>query len=148
MRQLQLFGGKRQRGITPPPALEFSSHVVIADICRRWINPAWRFTHLPFGEHREHKINSKGQRYSPTGARLKRMGVTPGWPDFLFAGPATRVIWIELKRRKRGRLSSEQSGIGIHLQSSGFDYLLTSDVGEAVRFLQSHGVLRSNFEVQ
>ena len=105
MRQLQLFGGKRQRGIAPPPALEFSSHTVIADICKRWLMPRWRFTHLPLGEHREHKLNKQGKRFSPTGNRLKRMGVTAGWPDFLFAGPEACVIWLELKRKKRGRLS-------------------------------------------
>jgi hypothetical protein len=76
MRQLSLFKGKRQRGIAPPPPLEFSTDATLADICRRWINPQWKFTHLPLGEASDHQINPKtGKRYSLTGQRLQRMGV-------------------------------------------------------------------------
>ncbi len=148
MRQLQLFSGKRQRGIAPPPALEFNAHCFVADVCKRWIMPGWRFTHLPLGEKREHKLNSKGKRYSPSGSRLKRMGVSAGWPDFLFAGPEARVIWVELKRKKRGRLSKDQSDITEHLKACGFAVLVTTSTDEAIEFLKSHGVLRSCFEVQ
>lgn len=49
-----------------------------------------RFTHIPHGEKRDAK----------TGAKLKRMGVRKGWPDFIIlactrSGPAT--LCIELK---------------------------------------------------
>jgi hypothetical protein len=148
MRQLSLFKGRKQRGVRPPPALEFNSHVVIADLCRRWMNPGWRFTHIPSGEHRDHRANSKGQRYSPAGNRLKRMGLIPGWPDFMFAGPGKRVVWLELKREKLGRMSDAQEDIGTHLKACGFDFLITTDVGEAVRWLVSLGILRGNIEVQ
>jgi hypothetical protein len=148
MRQLSLFKAKNQKGTAPPPALEFSSHVLLADICRRWLMPGWRFTHLPLGEHREHRIGRNGSRYSPTGNRLKRMGVSRGWPDFMFTGPARTVIWVELKRRKTGRLSEHQEDITDHLAASGFDMLVTDSVDAAVAFLKSRGVLRSNFEVQ
>jgi hypothetical protein len=148
MKQLSLFKAKNQKGTAPPPALEFSSHVLLADICRRWLMPDWRFTHLPLGEHREHRIGHNGRRYSPTGNRLKRMGVSRGWPDFMFAGPPARMIWVELKRRKTGRLSEDQEDITDHLRACGFDFLVTDDVREAVAFLKGHGVLRSNFEVQ
>ena len=31
--------------------------------------------------------------------KLKRMGVKPGWPDFIFVGPRQRMFFLELKRR-------------------------------------------------
>jgi hypothetical protein len=141
VRQLNLFKSNRQRGTKPPPPLEFSNHVVLADILRRWCNPAWRWTHIASGESREHRVNSKGQRYSPTGNRLKRLGVHKGWPDLVFCGPERRSAWLELKRKRLGRISDEQDEIGEHLKANGFDYLVTDDVGEAVRFLQHLDIL-------
>jgi hypothetical protein len=148
--QLNLFHkSKRPRRAKPPTPLEFASHVVLADILRRWINPGWRFTHIPNGEHRAHQVNPKtGKRYSLTGQRLQRMGLVPGWPDFMFAGPNRHVVWLELKRKKLGRMSNAQEDIGAHLTACGFDFLITNDVGEAVRWLQRLGVVRSTIEVQ
>ena len=148
MRQLSLFKGPKQRGVRPPPALEFNSHVVVADLCRRWMNPGWRFTHIPSGEHRDHRIGRNGKRYSPTGNRLKRMGLIPGWPDFVFAGPVAHVAWLELKRKKLGRISDAQDDIGTHLKACGFHFLTTDDVGEAVRWLQQLDILPSKIKVQ
>jgi hypothetical protein len=147
MAQLSLFASKRQRGKQPAPPLEFDDHCVLADVIRRWINPTWRATHLPFGEKRVHAFNKKGQRYSPTGNRLKRMGVTPGWPDWIFVGLNQRVCFIELKRRSKGRLSDAQDDIAQHLQSCGIPYLCTSSIEEAVAFLKAHGIVRATIEV-
>ncbi|MHC2536951.1 hypothetical protein ACVJMY_006520 [Bradyrhizobium diazoefficiens] len=138
MRQLSLFKGKRQRGRKPPPPLEFELHCVVADIVRRWISSDWRFTHLPFGEH----------RHPVTAVRLRRMGVTSGWPDFVFVGPQRSVFWLELKRRGMGRLSETQAEMASHLMACGFGYLCTSDVNDAVTTLKDLGILRSTFEVQ
>jgi hypothetical protein len=149
MRQLSLFKGKRQRGIVPAPPLEFATHATLADICKRWINPHWKFTHLPLGEHRVHQINPKtGKRYSLTGQRLQRMGVMPGWPDFIFVGPEQRVFWLELKRFKTGHLSEDQSEVLAHLVACGFAELVTTSLDDAVETLKQAGILRSNFEVQ
>lgn len=136
-RQLHLFKGKRQRGTRPPPPPELSLHCLIADTVKRWINPHWRFTHLPFGEH----------RHVVTAMRLKRMGVTPGWPDFMFVGPNRSVFWLELKRARRGRLSTEQADIAAHLVACGFAYLCTSSYEDAVATLVDLGILR-RIEVQ
>jgi hypothetical protein len=148
MRQLSLFKSKRQRGIAPPPPLEFATHATLADICKRWINPHWKFTHLPLGEHREHRINPKtGKRYSLTGQRLQRMGVQPGWPDFIFVGPNAQVFWLELKRFKTGRLSDDQSEVLAHLVACGFAVLVTTSLDDAVATLKQAGILRSNVEL-
>lgn len=149
MRQLSLFKSKRQLGISPPPPLEFATHATLADICKRWINPHWKFTHLPLGEEREHRINpTTGKRYSLSGQRLQRMGVQLGWPDFIFVGPNAQVFWLELKRFKKGRLSDTQSEVLAHLVACGFAVLVTTSLDDAVQTLKAAGILRSNFEVQ
>jgi hypothetical protein len=135
-RQLSLFKGKRQRGTKPPPPLEFASHVLIADLLRRWCNPQWEWTHLPMGE----------KRHIGTAMRLKRMGVRPGWPDFMFVGPSEKIVWLELKR-KGSKASEEQETIAQHLRDCGFDYLITDNVNEAVAFLKRLGILRATIGV-
>ena len=148
--QLNLFKSKRQRGTQAPPPKEFASHVFLADVIRRWIMPHWKFTHLPLGEERDHRINPKtGKRWSPTGQRLQRMGLNPGWPDFIFVGPNRSVFWLELKRQgSGGRLSEDQIEVGAHLVACGFAYLCTNSVDDAIAEMKALGILRSNFEVQ
>jgi hypothetical protein len=147
--QLNLFKGKRQRGTQPPPPKEFASHVFLADVIRRWIMPNWKWTHMPLGEEREHRVDPKtGKRYSLAGARLKRMGVTPGWPDFMFVGPGRAMFWLELKRQGSGRMSVEQSEIAIHLMACGHSYMATSSVSDAIAEMKDLGILQKGFEVQ
>jgi hypothetical protein len=129
VRQLSVKSSKQRRA-KPPAPLEFSSHVFIADMLRRWCNPAWEWTHVPLGE----------KRHIATAKRLKRMGVRPGWPDFLFAGPNAKLVWLELKRRGN-RLSEEQERIEEHLRACGFDYLVTDHVDEAISWLKGLGIL-------
>jgi hypothetical protein len=148
MRQLSLFKGKRQRGVRPPPAPEFNSHVFVADLLRRWANPAWRWTHIPSGEHREHRIDRNGRRWSPSGQRLQRMGLKPGFPDFVFFGPARAVFLLELKRERKGRVSDAQDDVFGALLASGFDLVVAVTVDEATAALKARGILRSTFEVQ
>jgi len=135
--QLSLFRGKRQRGVAPPSASEFQLQVAIVDTCNRWINPEWRFTHIPSGERRD----------IITASRLKRMGVAPGFPDLLFIGPNKMVCWVELKARS-GRLSVAQGIIAGHLIASGHGYLCSSDYRDIIETLKGWGVLRSGIHVQ
>jgi hypothetical protein len=141
--QLNLFKGKRQRGTSAPPAVEFAECCVLADTIDRWIMPRWKWTHLPFGEHRDHAVNPRtGKRYSPSGQRLQRMGTKRGWPDYIFVGPDRSVFWLEMKRSKGGHLSDEQRDVGAHLVACGFAYLCTNSVNEAIRALVDLGILR------
>jgi hypothetical protein len=137
-RQLHLFRGKRQRGSTPPAPLEFASQAFLVDIIRRWIDPRWRFTHIPLGEYRD----------PATAGRLQRLGVVGGWPDLQFAGPDRQMAFLELKRRGSGRLSDAQEAMRDHLVACGFDYLCTDSVDQAVAWLKAHGILRGGFAVQ
>jgi hypothetical protein len=146
--QLNLFKGKRQRGTKPPPAPEFTECCMLADTIDRWIMPQWKWTHLPFGENRDHAVNPKtGKRYSLTGQRLQRLGTKRGWPDYIFVGPNRSVFWLEMKRARGGRLSDEQVDIGAHLVACGFAYLCTNSIDEAIRTLVDLGILR-RMEVQ
>jgi len=128
--QLHLLKSKKRKGKVPPPPLEFTLHVMVAEVLRRWCNPGWEWTHLPFGE----------KRHIATAARLKRMGVRPGFPDFLFAGPNEKLVWLELKRRGN-KLSPAQEKIEAHLRQCGFDYLVADNVRDAVAWLRSFGIL-------
>ena len=87
-------------------AVEFELHCQVAQLLEQFCLPTWRYTHIPLGELRN----------PITGARLKRMGVTKGWPDF--AGRPVRICFLELKRGK-GKPTPEQSEIATHLMQSG-----------------------------
>lgn len=78
-------------------------HVAIAD----YLELAWPlhlpWTHFPAGENRgDHieRVNRKTgrtYRYSPTGAKLKRMGLKPGWFDFQGVLPNGQFWHAEVK---------------------------------------------------
>lgn len=130
--QLDLLKGKRQRGRKPPPPLEFHLHVLIADTLVRWASHDWRWTHLPMGEFRT----------VATAGRLKRMGVTAGWPDFMFFSIHGRVCFLELKRRGRHETEAQEEKEKF-LRRAGHDYLCTSSFDEALNWLKRLGVVPS-----
>jgi hypothetical protein len=135
--QLHLFGGKRQRGCAVPAPSEYQLHCAVVDTVRRWIMPGWIYTHPASGEKRD----------AVTAARLKRMGVTPGFPDLAFFGPRGEVCWVELKA-KRGRLSEVQGDVASHLIAAGHGYLCSSDYRDIIETLRGWGILRSGISVQ
>src|SRR5580765_8238802 len=130
-RQLSLFKSKRQRGVRPPAAKEFALHCMVADMLRRWIMPGWLWTHFPAGE----------ARTLITGARLKRMGLNRGFPDFQFFHADGRVAFLELKRRG-SRLDENQSAVAGHLEDAGHRYAMTDSFEEAVATLVQWKILR------
>lgn len=133
-RQLHLFKGKRQKGVPLPRAREYELHCMVADTLRRWCHPMWRYTHMPMGERRE----------PATAMRLRRMGVTPGWPDFLFCGPRGAIVWLELKRPGGGGvMSEEQASLALHLTAvCGHTHIVTNDYQMALDLLRDHGIVR------
>ena len=62
----------KQRGPLLPSPSEFSLHVTIADVLRRWALPGVEWTHFPAGE----------LRTAATAGKLARMGTRRGWADF------------------------------------------------------------------
>ena len=69
--------------------VEYKLQCTIADTLRKYHQKEWLWTHFPAGE----------LRTLLTGARLKRMGLRRGLPDFLlFAPNGGRPHFLELKR--------------------------------------------------
>jgi hypothetical protein len=135
--QLNLFRSRKQRGTAPPAPSEYQLHCAVADTVRRWIMPGWIFTHIASGEKRD----------MVTAARLKRMGVTAGWPDLLFLGPVGELCAIELKA-KGGRMSEAQAAVMRHLIAGGHGYLCSDNYRNVIETLKGWGVLRSGIHVQ
>jgi hypothetical protein len=145
--QLSLFKSKRQRGTQLPPPKEFTTHVMLADTIRRWILPRWYWFHYPAGELREHRINPKtGKSWSPTGARLQRMGAKSGVSDFGFFHASGSVCWLELKR-KGNVVTEEQSDFLAFMGACGHGVALCWSYEEAVQTLVEWKILRG-IEVQ
>lgn len=138
--QLSLFKGRRQRGVREPPPKEFALQCAVADTVRRWILPGWIWTHFPAGEARPAQIVG-GKRVSLTGARLMRMGLQPGFPDFMFFHEGGHCCFLELKRRGNG-LDENQAEIAEHLQRAGHGYLVTDKFDAAVAKLVEWKIVR------
>jgi hypothetical protein len=68
---------------------ELALHMLVAKMLRKHCLPTWRHTHFPGGELLPPYV----------GAKLKRMGKMPHWPDFILIKQSTRLIhFLELKR--------------------------------------------------
>lgn len=131
-RQLHLFRGRKQRGSAPSAPSEFSLHVAVADLLRRWSLPNWEWVHLPFGEHRT----------AATAGRLARMGVRKGYPDFALFCADGRVMFLEIKR-PGAKLSPDQKRIADHMRRAGHAYEMADSIERAVAVLVAWGVVRS-----
>jgi hypothetical protein len=115
----------------PPPAPEFNLQCMVADVLRRWVMPGWRFTHIASGE-----LRSKA-----TAGRLKRMGVIPGWPDFILLSPNALAHFLELKRRGR-KLSDDQEDFAAFCLAAGYPCEWTDSFDVALAILKGWGALR------
>jgi hypothetical protein len=124
--QLDLLKGRRQRGVKPPPPLEFELHCMVADVLLRWCSLQWCWTHFPAGEYRT----------PATAGRLKRMGVHPGWPDFQFFHIAGPVAFLELKR-KGERPTDAQKAVAFRLIKAGHGYAMADNFADALAHLKA-----------
>ena len=100
--------------------------------------PGWIFTHIASGEKRD----------QVTAARLKRMGVTAGWPDLMFFGIARRGVRHRIEGEGRpavGSAGRDQAPPGASRPWLSRD---SSDYREVVETLKGWGVLRSGIHVQ
>jgi hypothetical protein len=140
-RQLHLFRSRRQRGVVAPLALEFELQCAVADTLKRWHAPNWVYTHVPLGE----------ERTAMAGARLKRMGTMPGWPDFVLLAPkdhpTARPHFLELKRRG-AKLSEPQAAFALWCGLNGCPFAIADRYDLAVKILQTWGALRTGVHVQ
>lgn len=68
--------------------------------------------------------------------RMKRAGVSKGFPDYLIFSPSGHCIAIELKRAKGGRATKEQKNWLTVLSEYGFSCAICHGAEEAIDFLQ------------
>lgn len=132
MHQLNLFKGKRQRGVRPPAALEFRTHCAIADALRVGKAPGWLWFHPANGELRD----------KAAAAKLLRMGVLAGCSDFILSGPPEgRLHAMELKRRGR-RPTDEQERFLEAVRAAGGKAEWVDGFDQAIELLKGWGALR------
>ena len=91
----------RPRKAPRTAAKEIMLHIAVAKLLRDHCLPDWVWFHVPNGELRDVR----------TAAKLKRMGVKPGIPDFALVSPYGSVRFLELKRLGE-KLSDAQEDFG------------------------------------
>lgn len=93
--------------------------------------PGWLWTHIGHGEKRD-KV---------TAARLQRMGLQPGWPDFILIAPTGVHYWLELKRG-RARLTVDQEAFHIAMLKREVPCRVARSFEEAIAILTDWGAIR------
>ena len=101
---------------------------VVADWFRLNLPATALWTAFPAGEHRS----------AITGARLKRMGVQRGWPDYILIYQG-RTFGIELKAPK-GKLSEHQKDVADAFTANGCGWTVARTLDEVEAFLIDQGV--------
>ena len=111
---------------------EYHIHIACADYIRLKATSDWRFRafhHSPNGEVRDAR----------TGAKLKRMGVARGFPDFI--NPIVSGRWngfaAELKG-EGGRVSKEQRQWLDIFKSQGWATMVCFSVDEFIKFVSEY----------
>ena len=79
-------------------------------------------------------IPNGGARNKATAGKLKAEGVTPGVPDLFI--PDWR-LFVEMKRRKGGKVSPEQRRVMEHLHACGYQCLVATGCDDAIRQVQA-----------
>lgn len=110
--------------------LQFSVAKLLKDFC----HPDWRYTHFPAGELRDDK----------TGAKLKRMGLKAGWPDFQLVSPQGLFHALELKRAGEN-LNDNQEDFAAFCRKNGIPHAVVDSFRDAVTVLNGWGCLRVKF---
>jgi hypothetical protein len=98
--------------------------------------PWW---HVPNGEKRDHKTRvdrrtGKTVRYSPTGQKLKAMGLKPGVADLCFVMPNGKGAFLELKRPGED-LSEDQEKFRDAVRPLGCGWAVADNFDEVQRIL-------------
>jgi hypothetical protein len=119
----------------PRSPSELQIHCGVADALRMLARPGVLWSHFPSGESRDAR----------TGAKLKHMGLQPGWPDFIIIVPdypwGNRTCFLELKTI-RGRLSPSQQEFRDNAVAVGCLHSVARSVDEAVEVLSRWGAIR------
>jgi hypothetical protein len=133
--QLSLFKGRNQRGtVTLATGSEFELQCMIVTVLERWGTRGWKWTHFPAGE----------KRLLPTGQRLKRMGLKPGWPDLLLLSPyPAKLHQLELKI-PGAKLEDDQLDHQAFCIGNGYVYAVAYGFNDALAVLKDWGAVRAS----
>jgi VRR-NUC domain len=110
---------------------EIELHMTTAKILRQHCLENWRWFHPGSGELRDPVV----------GAKLKRMGMQRGVPDFVLIPPSGRVCFLELKRIGE-RLSEEQEDFRLWCITHAVPYCVAHDIDQVLTALDAWGCLR------
>lgn len=116
---LSIMGRAKRR--SPERAL----HMTVEAFLRAAWPKVLPYSHFPAGEARDER----------TAAKLKAMGLKPGWPDFLFILPTGHVAFIELKAGK-GTLTEHQKAFRDRVKGFGCCYAECRSLTEVEAFLE------------
>lgn len=85
-------------------------------------------------------IPNGGHRHKATAGRFKALGVKKGVPDLFLPVPrdGCHGLWIEMKRVRGGRLSSEQEDWHTKLRARGYRVEVCRGAGEAIAVLKDY----------
>lgn len=109
---------------------EFRTACVVSDALKFGARTDVPWSHFPAGE----------KRSAITGARLQRMGLARGWPDYVFIPPGANVPFLELKS-PGGYLTPEQMAFRDRVLANGCKYEVARTGQEAIEILRSWGIL-------
>jgi hypothetical protein len=110
---------------------EVDLHCFTVDLLRATAVPGVWWNHSPNGEKRE----------AITGAKLKRMGTNPGYPDLEIFIPGDRPAYLEFKAAA-GKLSPEQKQWLNFLDVQGYKWAVAKTPEEVRDFLVKVGAVR------
>lgn len=85
-------------------------------------------------------IPNEGKRTVTGGARLKRAGMRPGFPDLFFpiARGGYHGLFIEMKRRAGGKVSDAQRGWIDRLNHAGYFAIVCAGADEAIQIIENY----------
>lgn len=98
----------------------------------------YRFTHIA-------NETGSGQSAKFQGIRNKQQGTSKGFPDYLII-VAGRLIAIELKRRKGGKVSPEQKDWLAALNAVGIEAVVCNGAAEAIAAVERFAPVREKVE--
>lgn len=80
-------------------------------------------------------VPNGGDRHAAVAAKMRAEGVTPGVPDLFI--PDWR-LFVEMKRRKGGRVTPEQKRVMEHLEMAGYTCAVARGFDEAMDIAMEH----------
>lgn len=117
-----------------PRAAEIDLHKAVIKLLQIAGDKEWIWHHSPNGEARDVR----------TGAKLKAMGVMPGWPDLTLISPDGRIHFVEFKT-STNKLSETQEQFQLECIKRGVPYSVVRSMNEAMILFNTIGILRGSF---